>query len=962
MFDRPIKQRNRHIVEYQGDQKIMRILKRLFSGLFAPGTWVCALLTIGLVLNTDNSHASQSLAQKHACMSCHALEKTVVGPSFVAVAQKYRHNPAAPKILLQKTRSGGAGVWGKIPMPPHPQSSEQDLRDIIAWILSLEGPAPGFACERAKGETEQAICAVAALSKLDGELAKAYGDARKSSSDVIRLKQDQMAWLRGERDPCKADRICLEARYRARIAALGQAWSVSNEERLWGDKAPFQPHLLYSVDNRICGLALEAAKSRFLSKTPILQAAPEQAGATDSQGWRWLEWQPIDLPKGVTVGDAYPPSSGLFSIEIAMADKVQPALLVKHSFSHSWRGDNHNAAFFDSPASMRKAMKLATSKGQLDINTLFKLGKPFYPEPSIPLPDSATVLSFNTWQEPRIAEFNRRYFIYDEGNDFSRLSSHHLGLLEIQPDGQLRSLCRIQTLPDAVETYRFLAMPGLRTYFQRLRTIGTGGVGWCGTLNSNTSHDASGEAALKRLGFRPWAVDMSAEGSPYYKWDARTERFLVDWSSEWDAWSQREYLTWQEDFQSARAALAAYYIKSFGLSEGQAGKIAEQTLRQASAAYLQIPQSYEPSTTMGISELADMDEYQQRSAIAIQIKRMLANGAHPARIEEFTKQVTGKPGEKEKARLARMPGPAAAPAPPAGSLCGLGVSVTEKGKVKKLKNGPPCPQPKYVPPPPEVKPTFVLVRKEVEQLLLDSWQLAIPHPQLIEMLLRHGLDVNVANPFGKTMLMYAAQLNRPDVVRLLLKRKAKASMRTIPVGECGMVVKGGRDALSYAAENAGIEVMRLLVEAGADVGAGDAENRSARDYLAANPYLSDDQEKLPIRELVNIKQAIESDKPSFSCEGKLSALEKLICQSPALARRDRELDMAFKAWKTNEVGPEVGDEKLDSQRAWLNRRQNECAGKSTADESESCLQLMTSARIRYLFGRVADAKQARTGL
>jgi cytochrome c len=951
-YHRPTKQRNRLVAEYQGVQKIMGVLKRLFAGRFSSGIAVCGFLSIGLMLSVGASQASQSLAQKHACMACHAMDKTVVGPSFVAIAQKYKQNPDTLKILLQKTRKGGAGVWGNIPMPPHTLPPEQELRGIIAWVLSLEGSDPGFSCERAKGETEQTICADAALSKLDGELAKTYGEARKSASDVTRLKQEQVAWLRGERDACKADRICLEARYRARISELGQVRNVSNEEPLWRDTMPFQPRLLFNIDNQICGLALDSAKSRFLSKAPVLQVAPVQAGGTDTQGWRWLEWQPLDLPKGVSVADGYPQSSRLFRMEIAMTDKADPGVLVKHSFSHSWRGDNHDAVFFDSTASMRKAMQSATSKGQLDINAWFKLGKPFYPEPAIPLPDSATLLSFSTWQEPRIAEFNRRYFIYDEGNYYS----HLLGLLEIQTDGQPRPVCQIQTLPDAVEAARFLAMPGLRTYFQRLRSIGTGGVGWCGTLNSNTNHDASGEAALNRLGFRPWAVDVSTEDSPYYKWDARTERFLSDWALEWDAWSQREYQTWREDFLSAQTALATYYVSAFGLDRHQAEKAAEQAIQRATAAYIEIPQSYVPVDPPSLSELIELDEYQQYSAINTQIRKMIAQGVHVAQIESYIRQVTGKPGAKEAARNARLSAGSGA-AQPDGSKCGIQVFRSAKGKVLSTTYGPPCP-PQYSQP----EPAFLHVKKDLEQVLFASWQLAVQHPHLVEMLLRHGLDVNVKNDFGKTMLMYAAQLNRPDVVRLLLKRGAKVNMKTINVEQCGMVIKGGRDALSYAAENAGIEVMRLLVEAGAEVATIETQDRTLRDLLASNPYLADEQKAMPMRELVKIRQAIESDTPSFSCEGNLSNLEKLICQSPALARRDRELSFAFSAWKVSVAGPEDGEQKLGSQRAWLKRRQNECAGKPTSEESESCLQLMTSARIRYLFGRAADGEHAKKGL
>jgi cytochrome c len=94
-----------------------------------------ALLMITGMASADDGMA---LAQKNACMSCHSVDKKIVGPAYKDVAKKYAGDKAAPAKLAAKVKAGGKGVWGEIPMPPNPQVSPADLNTIIAWILSLK--------------------------------------------------------------------------------------------------------------------------------------------------------------------------------------------------------------------------------------------------------------------------------------------------------------------------------------------------------------------------------------------------------------------------------------------------------------------------------------------------------------------------------------------------------------------------------------------------------------------------------------------------------------------------------------------------------------------------------------------------------------------------------------------------------------------------------------------------------
>lgn len=79
-----------------------------------------------------------ALAKDFNCTACHKEDTKLVGPSFVQVAERYAAEPdTARGELVQKIKDGGKGNWGEIPMPPHPQYSEEKLGEIVDYILSL---------------------------------------------------------------------------------------------------------------------------------------------------------------------------------------------------------------------------------------------------------------------------------------------------------------------------------------------------------------------------------------------------------------------------------------------------------------------------------------------------------------------------------------------------------------------------------------------------------------------------------------------------------------------------------------------------------------------------------------------------------------------------------------------------------------------------------------------------------
>mgnify|MGYP001558027306 CR=1 FL=1 len=84
-----------------------------------------------------NAKVAQELAEKHFCTGCHQMDMKVVGPGLKQIAAKYRNDKDAAAKLAEKVKKGGVGVWDTIPMPPNEAVKDEDIRLMLAWILSL---------------------------------------------------------------------------------------------------------------------------------------------------------------------------------------------------------------------------------------------------------------------------------------------------------------------------------------------------------------------------------------------------------------------------------------------------------------------------------------------------------------------------------------------------------------------------------------------------------------------------------------------------------------------------------------------------------------------------------------------------------------------------------------------------------------------------------------------------------
>jgi cytochrome c len=101
----------------QVDTSVTKIGTERSGGLLAPGA--------KLIAGSD-------------CLSCHKENEKLVGPAYVAVAEKYPDSEANIAMLAGRIIKGGAGHWGAVPMTPHPNISEGDAREMAKYVLSLK--------------------------------------------------------------------------------------------------------------------------------------------------------------------------------------------------------------------------------------------------------------------------------------------------------------------------------------------------------------------------------------------------------------------------------------------------------------------------------------------------------------------------------------------------------------------------------------------------------------------------------------------------------------------------------------------------------------------------------------------------------------------------------------------------------------------------------------------------------
>ena len=102
-------------------------------------TATAILVTAAVAFGQNSSpNDGEKLIQASDCSSCHAVDHDVVGPAYSAIARRYAGQPDAAVKLAGKIRDGGNG------MTPHPDLTEAQRRQMVAWILGRKASAAPY--------------------------------------------------------------------------------------------------------------------------------------------------------------------------------------------------------------------------------------------------------------------------------------------------------------------------------------------------------------------------------------------------------------------------------------------------------------------------------------------------------------------------------------------------------------------------------------------------------------------------------------------------------------------------------------------------------------------------------------------------------------------------------------------------------------------------------------------------
>lgn len=120
------------------DETEIKLLGSYLAATYGDATTVKAdeaAAPATVAAGTSNKIDVQAILAHNACLGCHALQQTMVGPAYHDVATKYKSDPNARGTLETTIRAGGSGKWGAVPMPPFPNLSTAEVRALAEFVL-----------------------------------------------------------------------------------------------------------------------------------------------------------------------------------------------------------------------------------------------------------------------------------------------------------------------------------------------------------------------------------------------------------------------------------------------------------------------------------------------------------------------------------------------------------------------------------------------------------------------------------------------------------------------------------------------------------------------------------------------------------------------------------------------------------------------------------------------------------
>lgn len=165
--------------------------------------------------------------------------------------------------------------------------SSRVLAGLFFSVGMTHSNAASFDCTKASTQVEYAICGNPTLSALDEQLSRTY---RQALAQDPQVRSRQLAWLRGPREQCSANVVCLTAAYQQQLDALnGVSSSVPAAARVAAPVAApviaptapamaadnpipilFDPKYFYNVQGLLSESAWRDPQAKLFGK-PVLQ-------------------------------------------------------------------------------------------------------------------------------------------------------------------------------------------------------------------------------------------------------------------------------------------------------------------------------------------------------------------------------------------------------------------------------------------------------------------------------------------------------------------------------------------------------------------------------------------------------------------------------------------------------------------------------------------------------------------
>ena len=103
---------------------------------------------------TDDVHPGARMIARSDCKTCHNRNVKTIGPAYLAVAKKYKTTDDNITMLMDKVKNGGTGIWGDQIMNAHPDLSENQIKTMVEYILSLDADQEGSEAEASEAEND----------------------------------------------------------------------------------------------------------------------------------------------------------------------------------------------------------------------------------------------------------------------------------------------------------------------------------------------------------------------------------------------------------------------------------------------------------------------------------------------------------------------------------------------------------------------------------------------------------------------------------------------------------------------------------------------------------------------------------------------------------------------------------------------------------------------------------------